>query len=127
MLCVPLFALVCALFVVNSVAAQDAGSSAATPPCASGDCPPVPGTDMGRDTEARADEAREVVEISGVRITQGDAVECPTIQDDAGRIHPVSYLSPAIPIGGRVSVRGFYAVTTKCLGTVLVVEDEQKE
>jgi hypothetical protein len=69
-----------------------------------------------------AGEARAT--ISGVRLTRGDAVRCPEIRDDAGRVHVVSHLSPAIAIGARVTVTGFYAVTTKCLGRVLVVEDE---
>ena len=64
--------------------------------------------------------------ISGVRLTQGNAVDCPTIRDDAGGVHAVSYLSGAIAIGDRVSVTGFYAITTKCRGTVLVAEQEVK-
>jgi hypothetical protein len=74
---------------------------------------PVPGT---------AETAR--VSVTGVRITEGNAVDCPQIRDDAGTVHPVSYLSPRVGIGARVEVSGFYAVTTKCLGTVLVVEAE---
>lgn len=64
------------------------------------------------------------VTVSGERVTRGDAVDCPTIRAADGTLHPVSYLSPTIPIGGRVTVRGFYAVTVGCLGTVLVVEEE---
>ncbi len=62
--------------------------------------------------------------FTGVRATQGNAVDCPQIRDDAGQLHSVSHLSAAIAIGGRVSVSGFYAITTKCVGTVLVVESE---
>lgn len=62
--------------------------------------------------------------LSGVRATQGDAVDCPRIRDDAGRLHPVSYLSPAVAIGDRVTVSGVYAVTTRCRGLVLAVERE---
>lgn len=68
--------------------------------------------------------ARQTVAITGVRVTQGNAVDCPQLRDDAGTIHVVSYLSPAAPIGTRVTVRGFYGITTKCLGTVVVVEEE---
>lgn len=64
------------------------------------------------------------ITLTGVRVTQGDAVDCPQIRDDAGAVHPVSYLSPRVAIGARVEVSGFYAVTTKCRGTVLVVEEE---
>ena len=64
--------------------------------------------------------------ISGVRLNQGNAVDCPTIRDDAGGVHAVSYLSGAIAIGDIVSVTGFYAVTTSCVGTVLVAEQEVK-
>lgn len=62
--------------------------------------------------------------ISGVRVTEGNAVDCPQLRDDAGRLHAVSYLSPAVPIGGRVTVSGIYAVTTRCVGLVLAVERE---
>lgn len=65
------------------------------------------------------------VTITGVRISAGTAVDCPAIRDDAGAVHPVSYLSPGIAIGDRVSVTGFPAVTTTCLGKVLVVEEER--
>ena len=64
--------------------------------------------------------------ISGVRLTQGNAVDCPTIRDDAGGVHAISYISGAIAIGDRVLVTGFYAVTTSCVGTVLVAEQEVK-
>ncbi|EYD77006.1 hypothetical protein Rumeso_01381 [Rubellimicrobium mesophilum DSM 19309] len=51
-------------------------------------------------------------------------MNCPQLRDDDGVVHSVSYLSPAISIGDRVTVSGFYAVTTNCIGTVIVVEDE---
>jgi hypothetical protein len=65
------------------------------------------------------------VTVTGVRITGGGAVDCPAIRDDAGAVHPVSYLSPRIAVGDRVTVTGFHAVTTTCLGRVLVVEEER--
>jgi len=71
------------------------------------------------------DSARATASITGVRLTEGNAVDCPQIRDDAGVIHPVSYLSPAVAIGARVAVSGFYAITTSCRGTVLVVEEER--
>lgn len=67
---------------------------------------------------------RPRISITGVRLTEGNAVDCPRVRDDAGVDHPVSYLSPAVAIGDRVSISGFYAVITTCLGTVLVVEEE---
>ncbi len=64
------------------------------------------------------------ISITGVRLTQGNAVDCPQVRDDAGVVHVVSYLSPAVAIGARVSLSGFYGITTTCLGTVLVVQTE---
>jgi hypothetical protein len=64
------------------------------------------------------------VTITGERLTQGDAVRCPQVRDDAGRVHDVSHLSPAVAIGDRVAVTGRYVVSTRCLGTVLIVEEE---
>ena len=65
-----------------------------------------------------------VITLTGTRMTRGNAVDCPQIRDDAGGLHVVSYLSPAVAVGARVTVSGFYGVTTSCLGTVLVVETE---
>lgn len=65
-----------------------------------------------------------MVTLTGVRVTQGNAVDCPQIRDDAGKIHSVSYLSAAIGLGDRVTVSGVYGVTTTCVGTVLVVAQE---
>lgn len=64
------------------------------------------------------------VRLTGERITQGNAVDCPQIRDDSGKVHSVSYLSPAIEIGGRVTVSGVYGVSTRCVGTVLIVQTE---
>lgn len=68
--------------------------------------------------------AGQAASITGVRLSQGNAVDCPQLRDDAGKIHVVSYLSPAAPIGTRVTVSGTYGITTKCLGSVLVVDQE---
>ncbi|MDT8853545.1 hypothetical protein RNZ50_00560 [Paracoccaceae bacterium Fryx2] len=68
--------------------------------------------------------SRQTGSVTGVRITEGNAVDCPQIRDDSGKVHTVSYLSPGVAIGDRVKVSGFYAITTRCLGTVLVVEEE---
>ncbi len=79
---------------------------------------------MPRNSETDKSSA-ERFSIVGTRLTEGNAVDCPQIQSDDGSIHTVSYLSPAVAIGSRVSVRGFYAITTRCLGEVLVVEEEE--
>ncbi len=97
--------------------------------CASAGNPAVslrlaPGTALTQNSEDAAPSGW--VSITGVRLTQGDAVQCPQVRDDAGVVHGVSYLSPDIPIGGRVTVRGFHAITPVCLGKVLVVEEEIK-
>lgn len=64
------------------------------------------------------------VTITGVRLTAGDGVACPTIRDDDGVVHTVSYLSPSIPIGARVTVRGYRAAMPSCFADVIVVEEE---
>ena len=63
------------------------------------------------------------VTVTGVRVSRGDAVECPRLRDDAGVLHPVSYLPPRVALGDRVTVSGRLAVTTTCRGIVLVVEN----
>jgi hypothetical protein len=61
--------------------------------------------------------------IQGVRMTLGNAVDCPNVRTDDGVFVPVSYLAPSIAIGDRVKVTGFMAVTTTCKGKVLVAEE----
>lgn len=68
------------------------------------------------------DAGQATVTVTGVRVSRGDAVECPRLRDDAGALHPVSYLPPRIALGDRVTVSGTLAVTTACRGVVLVVE-----
>lgn len=68
-----------------------------------------------------------LISLTGTRLSQGNAVECPQIRDAAGAVHAVSYLSPGVAIGARVTVSGVYGITTSCRGTVLVVAHEQIE
>lgn len=74
--------------------------------------------------EAAADQP---VTLTGIRVTEGNAVDCPQIETADGRRHGVSYLSPAVAIGARVTVSGHYGVTTTCLGRVLIVAEERPE
>lgn len=66
--------------------------------------------------------SQERITIVGVRITQGDAVECPRVRSDDGSTHGISYLAPSIAIGDRVSVTGYMAITVGCRGPVLYAE-----
>ena len=65
------------------------------------------------------------ITLTGTRLTRGNAVDCPQLRDDAGVVHTLSYLSPGVAIGARVTVSGVYGIMTTCLGTVLVVAQEQ--
>lgn len=71
---------------------------------------------------AAAGRADDRTVVTGVRATWGDAVDCPRIRADDGRLHPVSYLPPSVPIGGRVTARGVPGITVGCTGTVLVID-----
>jgi hypothetical protein len=82
--------------------------------------PQDPAAPAPQDTPATAD----LLTLTGTRLTQGNAVDCPTIRDDAGGVHSVSYLTPGVAIGARVTVSGVYGITTSCRGTVLVVQEE---
>ena len=68
-----------------------------------------------------------VVSLTGFRVTAGNAVDCPELQTPDGKRHPVSFLSSAIAIGDRVTVRGTYGVSARCRGQVLIVRDEIPE
>jgi hypothetical protein len=80
------------------------------------------------DSPAAPGSGSQVLTITGRRLTQGNAVECPKIVDSAGTVHPVSHLPSTVAIGATVTVSGFIAITTKCTGPVLVVQtlDEAK-
>lgn len=69
------------------------------------------------------DAGTGTVVLTGVRASRGGAVDCPQLRDDAGVLHPVSYLPPQIALGDRVTVKGTFAVTTTCRGVVLVVDE----
>ena len=66
---------------------------------------------------------RERLTVVGTRLTLGNAVDCPTVKTDDGKVVGISYLPPSIAIGDRVSVTGFFAVTTHCRGKVLYAEE----
>jgi len=68
--------------------------------------------------------AAQTVSLTGVRLTRGNAVDCPRLRDDAGHEYGVSYLSPAVAIGARVSLRGVWGISTRCRGRVLMVQQE---
>jgi hypothetical protein len=61
--------------------------------------------------------------ITGVRISTGDAVNCAEIRSDDGTVHPVSGLNGDIAIGARITATGFYGVSTRCVGRVLIITD----
>lgn len=85
---------------------------------------PIRETAPMKDDPVTVPTAPDTIRITGIRATQGNAVDCPTIRDDAGRLHPVSYLSTGLAIGDRVTVSGAYGIITTCRGTVLVVAQE---
>ncbi|MBD0413674.1 hypothetical protein [Oryzicola mucosus] len=65
-------------------------------------------------------------EITGVYVSRGNAVDCPQIRGDDGQLHSVIGVSSDIAIGDRIRVSGHYAVSTRCRGQALVVEEQQK-
>lgn len=73
--------------------------------------------------EAQGQDGQERLTITGVRLTQGDAVNCAQVRTDEGTIYSVSYLAPSIAVGDRVEVTGFMANITTCLGPVLYAEE----
>lgn len=61
--------------------------------------------------------------IVGVRLTIGNAVECPQVRAEDGEIYNVSYLAPTIAVGDRIRITGFWAITTTCVGRVMYAEE----
>ena len=75
---------------------------------------------------ALTSNSQQRLTVTGVRLTKGNAVDCPQIKTEDGTIVPVSYLAPSIAIGERVEVTGYMAVTTSCRGRVLYVEEARQ-
>lgn len=123
--------------IILGVIAFGVGTAFATPGISSGfsrgDSPDLPAAAQplsppeGRGAEKSGgnsgDAGTGTVVLTGVRASRGGAVDCPQLRDDAGVLHPVSYLPPRIAPGDRVTVRGTLAVTTTCRGVVLVVDE----
>jgi hypothetical protein len=63
------------------------------------------------------------ITITGTRITEGNAVDCPQVRGDDGTITGVSWLAPSITIGSRIRVTGVYAYVTHCKGKVLTSDE----
>ncbi len=70
-----------------------------------------------------AQEQQGYASLVGVRVSQGDAVNCPEIRTDDGALHPVSALGSDIAIGDRVAVSGTFGISTRCIGEVLIIKD----
>lgn len=62
------------------------------------------------------------ITVTGERMSKGNAVDCPTIRTDGGKTYSISYLSPAIAIGDRITVTGVMANSATCRGPVIRVE-----
>ena len=67
-----------------------------------------------------------LTEVAGTFVSRGNAVDCPQIRQNDGRLQPVIGLSNSIVPGDRVRVSGRYGISTRCLGEVLIVEVEEK-
>lgn len=77
-----------------------------------------------QDAAPQDPAVQDLITLTGTRLTMGNAVDCPTLRDAAGVVHGLSYLSPAVVLGARVTVTGVYGISTRCRGTVLVVQQE---
>ena len=83
---------------------------------------PVANTHVSPALASSSLSSQERLTVVGTRLTEGNAVDCPTVKADDGKVVSISYLPPSIAIGDRVSVTGFFAVTTHCRGKVLYAE-----
>lgn len=71
-------------------------------------------------------DRRDEISVEGVRLTLGNAVDCPTIRTSSGKTLSVSYLEPTIKIGDRIRITGFMANVTTCQGQVLYAVEVKK-
>ncbi|WP_225028949.1 hypothetical protein [Xinfangfangia pollutisoli] len=65
----------------------------------------------------------QTVTLTGTRVSMGNAVDCPEIRTDDGKLHPVKGLTAEVALGDRITVTGEYGVATTCRGQVLIVAE----
>lgn len=65
----------------------------------------------------------ESLTVVGVRLTQGDGVNCPEVSVDGGGSISVYGLAASVAIGDRVRISGTMAPVASCAGLVLVAKD----
>jgi subtilisin family serine protease len=58
----------------------------------------------GRSESAGQQNDQARITVTGSRISEGNAIDCPKIRTDDGQVYSVSYLAPSIAIGDRVIV-----------------------
>jgi hypothetical protein len=60
--------------------------------------------------------------VTGVRVTQGNGVECPTLKTDSGDIVAIYGMPANIRLGDRVTITGTLVYPTTCIGPALNAE-----
>ncbi len=88
--------------------------------------PPSAQTETDGGLGVSAQDRSGLITLTGVRHSKGNAVDCPEIRTDDGRLHPVKGLTADIAIGDRVTLRGAMGVSTTCKGRVLIVESIER-
>jgi hypothetical protein len=68
----------------------------------------------------------ETFTVTGVRTTQGNAVDCPELRTQDGRTISVFGLPATIGIGERVRITGMMVNPTTCLGPALNAETVER-
>jgi hypothetical protein len=91
--------------------------------------PPRPSpepTKAEADPSLSASQPEGPATLTGVRISEGNAVTCAEIRSDDGTVHPVSGLTGEVAIGDRITVTGTFGVSTSCVGRVLIIQDVKR-
>ena len=71
-------------------------------------------------------KANNFVTVRGVLVSRANGVECAKIKDSDGRLIGVSSIPHDVDIGERVTLKGKFAIMTRCRGEVLVVDAPQR-
>lgn len=90
---------------------------------AANEAPALPPSRSTAGPPRMAQAESQTVTLTGTRVSMGNAVDCPEIRTDDGKLHPVKGLTAEVALGDRITVTGEYGVATTCRGQVLIIAE----
>lgn len=71
---------------------------------------------------SKVSQMSEKKTVTGIRVTQGNGVECSTLKTDGGEIVAIYGMPANVRLGDRVTITGALVYPTTCIGPALNAE-----